>query len=72
MGAADRALEAAAQEILERLVASGLSLRDIESETGIHRGTLSSYRAGGRIANEANYRTLARYAVTKNIFKKKS
>lgn len=70
VGSADRALENDAKEILNRLTVAGITIIQIEADTGIHRGTLSAYRAGTRRANEDNYRIIAKYGVANKVFPK--
>lgn len=64
------AIELSAGELVDRLVEeAGESYTTIAAATGIDRGALSRFRSGQRVANENDYRALAKYAKSQKVVK---
>jgi len=65
------ALDLSAGELVDKLLTNGVeSFTSLEQITGINRAALSRFRSGKRVANENDYRALARYAVAQKIAEK--
>jgi hypothetical protein len=61
-------LELSAGQLVDKLLSNGVeSFTSLELATGINRAALSRFRSGKRIANENDYRSLAKYGIAQRV-----
>lgn len=61
-------LDLSAGQLVDKLMCNGAeSFTSLQLATGINRAALSRFRSGKRVANENDYRSLARYGIAQKV-----
>jgi hypothetical protein len=61
-------LDLTAGQLVDKLLNNGVeTFTALELATGINRAALSRFRSGKRVANESDYRRLAKYGISQKV-----